>query len=125
LKSTIAQFPERSEFKRVIVLAAAALATALPAAAVAQTTHGMHHGASVAGSRAPMTNGVVKRVDRAAGSVTIAHEPLANLGMPAMTMSFPVKDRAWLTGLKEGARIRFLAESVKGELVVVAFETAK
>jgi Cu/Ag efflux protein CusF len=72
-----------------------------------------------------MTNGVVKRVDKAAGSLTIAHEPLANLGMPAMTMSFAVRDRAWLTSLKEGAKIRFVAESVKGELVVVALEAAK
>ena len=125
MKSTIAQFPERSEFKLVIVVAAAALATALPPVAIAQTTHGMHHGGGVAGTQAPMTNGVVKRVDKAGGSVTLAHEPLANLGMPAMTMSCPVKDRAWLTDLKEGARIRFLAESVKGELVVVAFEKTK
>ena len=84
----------------------------------------MHHGAGAAPQRASnaMTNGVVKKVDKAAGSVTIAHEPLTNLGMPAMTMTFLVQDRAWLNGMKEGARIRFVANNVKGELTVVAVE---
>jgi len=50
---------------------------------------------------------------------------MANVGMPAMTMTFPVKERAWLAGLKEGTRVRFVAESVKGELTVVALETAR
>ncbi len=72
-----------------------------------------------------MTNGVVKRVDKAASSVTITHEPLTNLGMPAMTMSFLVKDRAWLDAMKVGAPIRFRAENIKGELTVVALEQSK
>jgi Cu/Ag efflux protein CusF len=97
-----------------------------PFAAVAQTEHAAHHGAAAApNAQTAMTNGVVKKVDKAAGSVTIAHEPLTNLGMPAMTMTFLVQDRAWLNGMKEGAKIRFVASSVKGELTVVAVEQAK
>jgi Cu(I)/Ag(I) efflux system protein CusF len=105
----------------------AALALALSPFAAAQTDHSMHQPGAVApaAQKAPMTNGVVKRVDRKAGSVTIAHEPLVNLGMPAMTMSFLVKNPAWLDGMKEGARIRFVAGEVKGELTVVAFEPVK
>jgi Cu/Ag efflux protein CusF len=125
LKPTIAQPSARFEVQMLIASAAAAFAAAFSPAVGAQTAHAAHHGAAVASTQAPMTNGVVKRVDKAAGSLTIAHEPLANLGMPAMTMSFAVRDRAWLTSLKEGAKIRFVAESVKGELVVVALEAAK
>jgi Cu/Ag efflux protein CusF len=99
---------------------------ALPLAAAAQSGHLAHHdGANATAPQAAMTNGVVRRVDKAAGSVTIAHEALTNLNMPGMTMSFLVKDRAWLDGLKEGSRIRFVAQSVNGALVVVALEQAK
>jgi Cu/Ag efflux protein CusF len=117
--------PERFQVKLLLFAAAAALAAAFPTAVGAQSAHAAHHGAAVAGSQAPMTNGVVKRLDKAAGTITIAHEPMTNLGMPAMTMSFAVKDRTWLTGVKEGAKIRFVAESVKGELLVVALEAVK
>jgi Cu(I)/Ag(I) efflux system protein CusF len=103
-----------------------AFAFALPAGAMAQDVHAAHHAtASAANPQAAMTNGVVKRIDKAAGSVTIAHEPLTNLGMPGMTMTFLVKDRAWLDGMKAGSKIRFVAENVNGELTVVALEQAK
>ena len=103
-----------------------AIAFALPTGAMAQDSHAAHHAmAAPAAQQAAMTNGVVKRVDKAAGNVTIAHEPLTNLGMPGMTMTFLVKDRTWLDGMKAGSRIRFVAENVNGELTVVALEQAK
>ena len=37
--------------------------------------------------------GVVKQLDVTAGTVTIAHQAIAGLGWPAMTMSFSVKDK--------------------------------
>ena len=39
--------------------------------------------------------------------LTIAHGPFLTLGMPGMTMTFPVSDPALFTGLKVGQRIRF------------------
>jgi Cu/Ag efflux protein CusF len=45
--------------------------------------------------------------------------------MPKMTMTFKVKAPALLEGVKEGSTVRFLAESVKGELTVVKLEVAK
>jgi Cu(I)/Ag(I) efflux system protein CusF len=36
--------------------------------------------------------GTVKKVDQAAGRVTLAHEPIPSLKWPAMTMGFGVKD---------------------------------
>ena len=96
---------------------------------MAQSGHMAHHDGAVAGNtvgnaQGAMTRGIVKKVDKTAGSVTIAHEPLANLGMPGMTMTFPVKDRAWLDGLKESMPIRFVAENVNGALTVVAMARA-
>jgi len=101
------------------------IVAALLAGCATFTNHLAHFTAAPAAQQPAMTNGVVKRVDKAAGSVTIAHEPLTNLGMPGMTMAFLVKDRAWLDGIKEGSRIRFVAENVNGELTVVALEQAK
>lgn len=37
--------------------------------------------------------GIVKAVDPAKGTVTLAHEPVKSLNWPAMTMSFAVKDK--------------------------------
>lgn len=72
-----------------------------------------------------LTPGVVKKVDKDAGKVTITHEPIEKLGMPKMTMVYRVKDRAMLDRLKEGDRINFAAEKVDGAYTVTRFETAK
>lgn len=62
------------------------------------TGHGSmssHHSTAVA---TKMVDGQVKKIDKAAGKVTLAHGPLANLGMDIhpMTMVFRVKDATWL-----------------------------
>lgn len=77
-------------------------------------------------SDAQMVEGSIKKVDRAAGKVTIAHGPLLNLGMNMpMTMTFRVKDAAWLEQMKESDKIRFMADDINGVLTIVKFEPAK
>jgi len=82
-------------------------------------------GTTSAGSGHAMTTGVVKKVDKGAGKVTIRHGPIENLGMPQMTMIFRVKDPAMLDRLKEGDKILFVAEKVDGAFTVMSFESAK
>jgi Cu(I)/Ag(I) efflux system periplasmic protein CusF len=72
-----------------------------------------------------MTDGEVKKVDKEAGKLTIKHAPLANLDMPAMTMVFHVKDPAMLDQVKEGDRIRFVADRVNGAITVVELTPVK
>ena len=72
-----------------------------------------------------MTSGVVRKVDKDAGKVTIRHGPIVNLGMPPMTMIFRVKDPAMLDRLKEGDEIRFVADKVDGAYTVMQFEPVK
>ena len=72
-----------------------------------------------------MTSGVVRKVDKGIGKVTIRHGPIVNLDMPRMTMVFRVKDPAMLDRLKEGDEIRFVAEKVDGAITVMRFETVK
>ncbi|WP_064691636.1 copper-binding protein [Rhizobium aegyptiacum] len=64
------------------------------------------------------TKGVVNKVDAKAKKVTIKHEDLKNLDMPAMTMVFRVEDPALIDKLKEGSSIEFVAERVNGKLMV-------
>jgi Cu/Ag efflux protein CusF len=72
-----------------------------------------------------MVDGQVKKIDKTAGKVTVTHGPLTNLGMPAMTMVFRVKDSAWLDQMKEGDKIRFMADKVNGVLTLVHYEAVK
>jgi uncharacterized cupredoxin-like copper-binding protein len=74
---------------------------------------------AVADTAGTYTKGVVKKVKTSSGKVTIIHEALVNLGMPAMTMVFRVADAAMLETLSEGQEIEFIAERVKGKLTVV------
>ncbi|CZT37804.1 copper-binding protein [Rhizobium sp. 9140] len=73
---------------------------------------------SSAAFAAEFTKGTVKKVDAKAKKVTLIHEELKDLEMPAMTMVFRVKDDAMLGKLKEGANIEFVAERLEGKLTV-------
>lgn len=64
----------------------------------------------------------VRKVDAANGKITLKHGPIENLGMPAMTMSFPVKDKASLARLKEGSRVRATFDKVNGVATVTNIE---
>jgi Cu(I)/Ag(I) efflux system periplasmic protein CusF len=73
---------------------------------------------ATAAQSATMTSGEVRKVDPAQGKVTIKHEAITNLDMPAMTMVFRAEKPDLLKDLKAGDKIRFHAESDKGALVV-------
>lgn len=47
----------------------------------------------------------VKKVDDKQSTVTLAHDPVASLNWPAMTMSFKVKDKTLLPKLVAGKRV--------------------
>lgn len=75
--------------------------------------------ASTAGASAQeFTKGTVKKVDEKAKKVTLIHEELKSLDMPAMTMVFSVADEAMLAKMKQGATVEFVADRVNGKLTV-------
>jgi len=98
-----------------VAITLAAFAAGLSAPAVAAGEHA-GHGAPAAAEA--LTEGLVKKVDKASGKLTLSHGPLPN-GMPAMTMAFPVKEAAWLKQIKTGERIRF---AVDDAMTIVRFE---
>lgn len=94
----------------------------------AQTTdHNAHHPETgkAAQAAAPMTDGVVRKVDMDAKKITIRHGTIENLGMPPMTMVFQVRDPALLEKVKTGDKVRFLAEKTGGAYTVLQIEPAK
>jgi Cu/Ag efflux protein CusF len=79
-------------------------------------------GGSSAALATEYTKGVVKKVDMKAGKVTIIHEELTSLDMPAMTMVFRTADPAMLEKMKPGDDIEFVADRVKGKLTVTGLK---
>jgi Cu(I)/Ag(I) efflux system protein CusF len=51
------------------------------------------------------TAAVVKAIDPAAGTVTLAHDPVKSLKWPAMTMGFKVKDKTLFDKLAVGKKV--------------------
>lgn len=72
-----------------------------------------------------MTEGEIKKVDKATGKLTIKHGELKNLEMPAMTMVFQVKDKSVLDRVKSGDKINFVAEKLDGKFTVTQLEAAQ
>ena len=77
---------------------------------------------AAAAPQAALSEGEVKKVDKEGGKLTIKHGELANLGMPAMTMVFRVRDAGMLSRVKAGDKIRFVADKVGGVLTVTTLE---
>lgn len=109
--------------KTPFIVLATVLGTVFSIPAIAADEHADHtamHGEK-SGVSAQMTDGLVKKVDKAGSKLTLSHGPLPN-GMPAMTMAFGVSNVAWLEQLKAGAKIRFAAEQINGAMVVTRME---
>lgn len=121
---------------QILFAVVALVATGAAVAQASAADHGAHHpasaatpqaGASQAGASqtALPSEGEVRKVDASAGKLTLKHGPIVNLDMPPMTMVFRVTDPALLAPLKQGDKVRFKAEKVKGAYVVTAVEVAK
>jgi len=68
---------------------------------------------------AEYTKGEVTKVDMKQKKVTIKHDELQNLDMPAMTMVFVVAEDSMLEKVKAEHVIEFIADRVNGRMTVV------
>lgn len=64
------------------------------------------------------TKGEIIKIDVKQKKLTIAHEELKALDMPAMKMVFVVADDSMLENVTEGQQIEFIVEKVNGRLTV-------
>lgn len=74
---------------------------------------------AIAADPLPLVDAEVRKVDTAAGKITLKHGDIPNLDMPAMTMAFQAKDPAQLNGLKTGDKVQFRADKVNGAYLAV------
>ena len=67
---------------------------------------------------ADWTAGEIRKLDKAAGKLTIRHEDIKNLNMPAMTMVFTAKDKTMLEAFNIGDKILFMVVQEQGKLML-------
>ena len=72
-----------------------------------------------------LSEGTVKKIDVPSQRVMLAHGPIKNLGMMPMTLMFKVKDPAMLKPLRNEQKVRFRAEDLGGEYIVVHIEATQ
>ena len=64
------------------------------------------------------TRGEVTKIEPKQKKLTIKHEELKSLDMPAMTMVFVVADESMIEEVKVGQKIEFTADRVNGRITV-------
>ncbi|MGQ0682010.1 copper-binding protein [Bradyrhizobium sp.] len=75
---------------------------------------------------AAMVDGEVRKIDEAAGKITLKHAPIKSLDMDEpMTMVFRVKDPAMLKQVKVGDKVKFEAERAPAGITVTKMQMAK
>ncbi len=114
-----------SSFAAGAALALSGAALAQPAAADHTAHHPAGTSAAASAASAPMADAEVRKIDKEQGKVTLKHGPIANLDMPAMTMVFKVADPKMLDTLKQGDKVKFMADKVDGAFTVTAMALAK
>ena len=74
-----------------------------------------------------MVKGEVKKIDEAAGKVTLKHGPIKNLEMEdeSMTMVFRVQDPAMLKQVKVGDKVQFEAERASAGITITKMQKSK
>jgi len=97
----------------------AALAAPVGVSAQAMQDH------AAAPMNASMTAGVIRKVDKDNGKVTIKHGDIKHLDMPGMTMVFDVKDKALLAPFKAGDKVQFMVVDNHGNLVITDLKPAQ
>lgn len=72
-----------------------------------------------------MTEGEVRKIDKANKKITIKHGEIRNLDMPGMTMVFQVQDPLMLDTVKAGDKVKFRVEKAGGAIVIIEIQSVK
>ena len=96
----------KTTFLAVLILSSMA---AFPAIAADEhgAPHGDGHKAETGAEANHVGRGKVVAVDKQAGTVKLAHDPIPSLKWPKMTMDFKAHDAAMLNDIKPGAQVEF------------------
>ena len=114
-----------STLAAAVLLAACTKAPGTGAGTHAPTAHASTTPAMTS-DRVPtaVATGVIECIDAAAGTITLAHEPIADLGWPAMTMDF-LAAPTLATHARPGDRVRFGFHAKGARYVITRIELAR
>lgn len=113
------------------ILVAGALGAVAAFALPAQAQTDAHHlhataatvkATATATATADMTEGEVRKIDKANKKITLKHGAIKNLDMPPMTMVFQAADPSLLDKVKVGDKVRFVAANPGGKLTVTEIQ---
>jgi Cu(I)/Ag(I) efflux system protein CusF len=80
----------------------------------------------VGAASAQSVDGEVRKIDEAAGKITLKHGPIKALEMDdGMTMVFRVQDPGMLKQVKVGDKVKFDADRVNGQITVTKIQKTK
>lgn len=108
-----------------ILVATTALSSGFAQAQMENMQMGPKTAASSSAASTKLTDGEIRKIDMSTRMLTLQHGPIENLGMPAMTMAFKVTEPNSLSKFKEGDKVRFRAERMKGAVLVTRIEAAR
>lgn len=74
-------------------------------------------------SAADFVAGEIVKINAEQGTVTLRHDPVARLYLPAATTTFRYVDPRLITRARDGDRVRFRIDRVDGDLRLVAMIT--
>lgn len=92
--------------KLIITSSLTAVLIVVQAAALAAQDMGGMKGMPMEGT-VHMAKGTVKKIDKKAGVVSLAHGPVKSMNWPPMSMGFKVRDKSLLDKLTEGSSVEF------------------
>lgn len=72
----------------------------------------------------PMSEGVIRKVDTEARTLTIKHGPIKNLGMPPMTMVFQTDENIAVDDLQTDQAVKFRVVNKNGKMTITEVEPA-
>ncbi|GAA5234437.1 copper-binding protein [Verticiella sediminum] len=64
--------------------------------------------------------GEVRRIDVAAGTITLKHGPIPELELPAITLVYQVRDAGLVADVKPGDKVRFSADRIDGQYTLIS-----
>lgn len=98
------------------------LAAAALTAAYAQSPGSSGHATTAGASAVHLAVGVVKAVNQNSRSLTIAHQDIPSMGMPAMTMSFRADPAVNIATVKPGDTVAFVLSSGSGGATITSLQ---
>ena len=120
----------RKILKLLAVVLAASTVVAQPVIAIAispSTEHWYNQIESMRkkGQDHPWVSAVIKDINLPSGEITISHGPIPHAKMPAMTMTFPVRDPSDLTAHRVGDRVLIQVADDDGVIKIVHVKSSK